>query len=60
MDTIKNNLPASDGIKIYGFGVVAKGFYDYLQKSNEAERLQIVIIKDASKKRAVINAIIET
>jgi homoserine dehydrogenase len=47
-------------IKTYGFGVVAKGFYNYLQTNNEEERLHTVIIKDVSKKRAEINAIIET
>tara|TARA_B100000809_G_C15136658_1_gene530911 strand:+ start:3619 stop:5145 length:1527 start_codon:yes stop_codon:yes gene_type:complete len=47
-------------IKTYGFGVVAQGFYNYLQVNNEEERLHTVIIKDVSKKRKEINAIIET
>jgi homoserine dehydrogenase len=50
----------TNNIKTYGFGVVAQGFYNYLKTNNEDERLHTVIIKDASKKRAAINAIIET
>jgi len=47
-------------IKAYGFGVVAQGFHNYLQVNNEEERLHTVIIKNVSKKRKEINAIIET
>lgn len=46
-------------IKTYGFGVVAQGFYNYLESNKEEERLHTVIIKNASKKRAAIDAIIE-
>jgi homoserine dehydrogenase len=51
---------SNNKIKLYGFGVVAQGFQHYLETNDEAERLPIVIIKDASKKRANIHAIIET
>ena len=53
MGTIKN-------IKTYGFGVVAQGFYDYLVSNNEEERLHTVIIKNSTKIRKKIKAIIET
>jgi homoserine dehydrogenase len=53
-------MMGTNNIKTYGFGVVAQGFYNYLKTNNEDERLHTVIIKDASKKRAAINAIIET
>lgn len=47
-------------IKIYGFGVVAQGFHNYLQSNNEEERLHTVIIKNESKERPKIKSIIET
>jgi homoserine dehydrogenase len=47
-------------IKTYGFGVVAQGFHNYLQSNNEEERLHTVIIKDDTKLRPKIKAIIET
>lgn len=53
-------MSTEKNIKTYGFGVVAQGFHNYLQSNNEEERLHTVIIEDASKKRAAINAIIET
>ena len=46
-------------IKTYGFGVVAQGFYNYLVANNEEERLNTVIIKNPTKNRKEINAIIE-
>ncbi len=51
---------SANNIKTYGFGVVAQGFHNYLKTNNEEERLHTVIIKNASKKRAEIKAIIET
>lgn len=53
-------MSTTNKIKTYGFGVVAQGFYNYLQTNKEDESLHTVIIKDASKKRKKINAIIET
>lgn len=53
-------MSTTNKIKTYGFGVVAQGFYNYLQANSEEDRLHTVIIKDASKKRKEINAIIET
>lgn len=47
-------------IKTYGFGVVAQGFHNYLVSNNEEERLHTVIIKNPTKIRKEINAIIET
>lgn len=56
----KNRKMSTKNIKKYGFGVVAQGFYNYLQANNEEERLHTVIIKNESKERPEINAIIET
>ena len=53
-------MKTNNSIKTYGFGVVAQGFHDYLQSNKEEERLHTVIIKNASKPRKKINAIIET
>ena len=50
----------TNNIKTYGFGVVAQGFHNYLKSNKEEGRLHTVIIKDASKNREEINAIIET
>ncbi len=51
---------STNNIKTYGFGVVAQGFQQYLEVNKEDERLHTVIIKNASKKRKAIHAIIET
>jgi len=51
---------STKNIKTYGFGVVAQGLHNYLKTNKEEDRLHTVIIKDASKKRPVINSIIET
>ncbi len=53
-------MSTNKDIKIYGFGVVAQGFHNYLVENYEEERLNTVIIKDALKPRKKINAIIET
>lgn len=53
-------MSTNKSIKIYGFGVVAQGFYNFLVANNEEERLNTVIIKNANKSRKSINAIIET
>ena len=47
-------------IKTYGFGVVAQGFHNYLLENNEVNRLHTVIIKNPTKVRNKISAIIET
>ena len=41
-------------IKTYGFGVVAQGFYNYLESNKEEERLHTVIIKNTSKKNHLV------
>ncbi|MDG1477224.1 MAG: homoserine dehydrogenase, partial [Vicingaceae bacterium] len=51
---------STKNIKTYGFGVVAQGLHNYLKTNKEEDRLHTVIIKNASKKRPVINSIIET
>ncbi len=53
-------MSSNKNIKMYGFGVVAQGFHNYLVANNEEERLNTVIIKNANKSRKKINAIIET
>ena len=53
-------MGATKNIKTYGFGVVAQGFHEYLVANNEEERLHTVIIKNPTKIRKDINAVIET
>ncbi len=47
-------------IKLYGFGVVGQGFQDYLAENEDPKRLHTIIVKDQSKKRKKVDAIIET
>lgn len=44
-------MSTNKDIKIYGFGVVAQGFHNYLVSNKEEERLNTVIIKNANKSR---------
>ncbi len=53
-------MSTNNNIKTYGFGVVAQGFYNYLETNKEEERLHTVIIKNPTKIRKGINATIET
>jgi homoserine dehydrogenase len=53
-------MSTNNSIKTYGFGVVAQGFYNYLESNNEEHRLHTVIIKNPTKIRKGIDAIIET
>lgn len=46
-------------IKIYGFGVVAQGFYNYLKTNNQENRLHTIVIKDTKKRRKKISATIQ-
>jgi len=53
-------MSTENKVKLYGFGAVGQGFHSYLVDNGEEERLHTVIVKDDTKKRKPIKAILET
>ena len=53
-------MSTKNKVKLYGFGAVGQGFHSYLVDNNEEDRLHTVIVKDETKKRKPIKAILET